>query len=112
MLDGTMKHMPVQGTLLRLLDEAQEVGHQQHAGPENQDSQHIVNQPRRFFPLPSRPKSLHELLRYFGINQPKYYTYTDNLELLIHECSASTLTIHHYTPTSPHCTYTLELLRN
>ena len=34
---------------LRLLDEAREVGHQQHPGPENRDSQHMLSQPRRFF---------------------------------------------------------------
>ena len=34
----------------RLLDEARELGHQQHTGQENQDSQHKLNQPRGSFP--------------------------------------------------------------
>ena len=36
----------VQGHNLRLLDELQEVGRHQHLGPENQDSQHMLDQPR------------------------------------------------------------------
>ena len=39
-----------QGHILRLLDEAQELGHYQHPGPENQDSQHMIAQPRGSFP--------------------------------------------------------------
>ena len=42
--------MLVQGHTLTLLDEAWEVGHQRHPGPENQDRQHMLNQPRRFLP--------------------------------------------------------------
>ena len=39
------KEMLGQGRHLRLLDEAREMGHHQHPGPENQDSQHMLNQP-------------------------------------------------------------------
>ena len=39
-----------QGHSLRLLDEAREVGHHQHPGPENQDNQHMIDQPRGSFP--------------------------------------------------------------
>ena len=35
-----------QGQTLRLLDEAREVGRHQHAGLGNQDSQHMIDQPR------------------------------------------------------------------
>ena len=39
-----------QGHTLRLLDEARKVGHDQHPGPENQDSQHMIDEPRGSFP--------------------------------------------------------------
>ena len=42
--------MLVQVHNLRLLDEAREVAHYQHLGPENQDSQHMLDQPRGSFP--------------------------------------------------------------
>ena len=38
------------GHTLRLLDEARELGRHQHPGPENQDSQHMIDQPRGSFP--------------------------------------------------------------
>ena len=41
-----MKANARQGHTLRLLDEAREVGRHQHPGPENQDSQHMIDQPR------------------------------------------------------------------
>ena len=34
---------------MRLLDEAREVGHRQRPGPENQDSQRLLDQPRGSF---------------------------------------------------------------
>ena len=40
---GTAKQMLVQGHNLRLLDEARQVGHQRHPGPEKQDSQHMLS---------------------------------------------------------------------
>ena len=40
--------MLVQGHNLRLLDEARDVGY--HPGPENQDSRHMLDQPRGSFP--------------------------------------------------------------
>ena len=49
-LKGHESKMLGQGHTLRLLDEAQEVGHHQHPGPENQDSQHMIDQPRGSFP--------------------------------------------------------------
>ena len=39
-----------QGHTLRLLDEARDVGRHQHPGPENQDSQHMIDKPRGSFP--------------------------------------------------------------
>ena len=45
-----MKPNARQGHTLRLLDEAREVGRHQHPGPENQDSQHMIGQPRGSFP--------------------------------------------------------------
>ena len=65
-------------------------------------------------PAPSGPKSLHALLNYYGINSPKYYTYTYTLELFLNylKSNAITLTIPHYNPKIPHCTYTLELFQN
>ena len=42
--------MLFQGHTLRLLDEAQEVGHHQHPGPQSQDSQQMLDQPRGSFP--------------------------------------------------------------
>ena len=39
-----------QGHTLRLLDEAREVGRHRHPGPENQDSQRMIDQPRGSFP--------------------------------------------------------------
>ena len=39
-----------QGHTLNLLDEAREVGRHQHPGPENQDSQHMIDQPGGSFP--------------------------------------------------------------
>ena len=44
------KQMLGQGHTLRLLDEAQEVRRHQHPGPENQDSEHMLDQPRGSFP--------------------------------------------------------------
>ena len=38
--------MLVQGHSLRVLDEAREVGRHQHFEPENQDIQHMLDQPR------------------------------------------------------------------
>ena len=38
------------GHTLRVLDEAREVGRYQHPGLENQDSQHMIDQPRGSFP--------------------------------------------------------------
>ena len=48
--EGPLKQMLGQGHTLRLLDEARELGRHQHPGPENQDSQHMIDQPRGFFP--------------------------------------------------------------
>ena len=48
--EAAMKQTLVRGHNLRLLDEAREVGHQQHPGPENQDGQHILDQPRQGSP--------------------------------------------------------------
>ena len=48
--EGLWKQMLGQGHTLRLLDEAREVGCRQHPGPENQDSQHMIDQPRGSFP--------------------------------------------------------------
>ena len=45
-----MKQMLVQGNSLRVLDEVREVGHHQYPGPENHDSQHMLDQPRGSFP--------------------------------------------------------------
>ena len=39
-----------QGHTLGLLDEAREVGRHQHPGPEDQDSEHMIDQPRGSFP--------------------------------------------------------------
>ena len=39
-----------QGHTLRLLEEAQEVRRHQYPEPENQDSQHMIDQPRGSFP--------------------------------------------------------------
>ena len=51
LLEGAMKQMLVWGDNLRLQDEARslELGHQQHPGPESQDSQHMLNQSRQLF---------------------------------------------------------------
>ena len=38
--------MLVQGHKLRVVDAVQEVGHHKYPGPENQDSQHMLDQPR------------------------------------------------------------------
>ena len=50
-----MKANARQGLTLRLLDEPREVGRDRHPRPENQDSQHMIDQPRGSFP---------DLLRY------------------------------------------------
>ena len=42
--------MQVRKHNLRLLDDAREVGPQQHPGSEKQDSQHILNQPTQCVP--------------------------------------------------------------
>ena len=61
--NGAMKQMLVQGDNLGLLDEAWELGHQQRPGPENQDSQHTLNQPRRLFLIEFVQEHLLFLLR-------------------------------------------------
>ena len=48
--EGPWKQMLGQGHTLRLLDEAREVGRHQHPRPENQDSRHMIDQPRGSFP--------------------------------------------------------------
>ena len=50
LLEGAMKASARTGHNLSVLNEAWKVGHQQHPGPENQDSQHMLNQPRKFSP--------------------------------------------------------------
>ena len=50
LLEWPCKQMLGQGHTLRLLDEAREAGHNQHPGPENQDSQHIIDQPKGVLP--------------------------------------------------------------
>ena len=44
--EGPCKQMLGQGHTLRLLDEAREEEHDQHPAPENQDSWHMIDQPR------------------------------------------------------------------
>ena len=68
-----------QGHTWRLLDEAGEVGRHQHPGPENQDSQHMIDQPRGSFPEPKKvrltnfsgrsPELVLELLSFKGFGQ-------------------------------------------
>ena len=48
LLEVPWKEMLGQGHTLRLLDEAREVGRDQHPGPENQESQHMIDQPRGY----------------------------------------------------------------
>ena len=54
---------------------AREVGHQRHAGLENQDGQHMLSQPRRFFletfvlKIPNRP--LHDQALCYKIDPPE-----------------------------------------
>ena len=56
-----------QGHTLRLLDAAWDVGRHQHPGPENQDSQHMIDQPRGFF-LPENCEATN-----LGHNRPTHF---------------------------------------
>ena len=47
--------MLVQGHNVRLLDATRKVGHHQHRGPENQDSQDTLDQASGSFPEKVRP---------------------------------------------------------
>ena len=55
LLEGPSKQMLVQGHIMRLVNEAREVGHCQRPRQENQDTQHMLDQPRGSFPEKCKP---------------------------------------------------------